>query len=1012
MPQLITNFLETLFLLKSPLIGEIYLAMALHEETTERPASLEEVFEQEKEQIRLSRHRRIPHAPKSPEQPIGLALSGGGIRSATFNLGLLQSFATHRLLHCFDYLSTVSGGAYIGSWLMGWMHNKNKGIQQAEAEFGVRAYEPLTDNERPPVRFLRHYSRYLSPQTGLFSADVWTLAATYFRNTTLNFVIFSTVIALLLLLPRWIATVCFWSSDYRHVFDQPGWGMLPVVSLSLGSLFAILAVGSIGRNLANVPLAGESLAEDFPRYMQQQRVQIFCVIPLVAACAFYCIALHSALQYNEAHFGLGYSNWNIVELKLGGILLLRLRLLFLKLFLSGMALYSLFFAATLLIASFRIHMKHRGSDRMRAGWTRAALSHLAYWAIPASITTGFMLLGIEEILNRIRHRPEGLWLILSIGTFLLLAAVQITAIFHIGMIGRRLPDELREWSARLGAWVMIYSLLWLISFAFVVYIPILIEKAVVDFPNTFWVGSMGWLTTTVFGVIAARKLDMPKNGSPESRNERLPVRVGRMLLLLSARTAPFLFIIGILGLFAFGIANLSTMSHLHTLWPAAKGSTRGLLALTAACSFAAAFFGWRIDVNQFSMHSLYRNRLIRCYLGASRDRKPQPFTALDPEDDIPLAEFALHDGDQKPGWPYLIINAALNVVKGKDALALQSRKAKSFIFTPIYCGYDKSKYAPVALVGRAQRVGAGMDGAGVVFVPAFSPTQKPELAVEPIIAPESYGLTKDGGSLAHNPSQQKHRGLSLGTAVAISGAAASPNMGYHTSAATAFLLSLLNIRLGWWIGNPAYIAAWRRGTPRFGLRWLLAELFGNTTDEREFLHLSDGGHFENLGIYELVRRRCSLIVISDATADPDYRFVDLANAIERCRTDFAVNIKIPDLQGVDPVAAEPKSYLIGSIDYGNNVSGVLIYIKPVLLKDLPIDVREYSRAHQFGTDRFPQQSTIDQFFGELQFESYRMLGTHIGDGVAWAVRRELIKALGAIGDNFEGHLCPSCDNKP
>jgi hypothetical protein len=126
--------------------------------------------------------------------------------------------------------------------------------------------------------------------------------------------------------------------------------------------------------------------------------------------------------------------------------------------------------------------------------------------------------------------------------------------------------------------------------------------------------------------------------------------------------------------------------------------------------------------------------------------------------------------------------------------------------------------------------------------------------------------------------------------MAISGAAASPNMGYHTSTPTSSFLSLFNIRLGEWLGNPRNLETWRRETPRFGLYWLLSELFGNTTDESDFLYLSDGGHFENLGIYELVRRRCCLIVASDAAADPDWQFADLANAIERCRTDFGVSI--------------------------------------------------------------------------------------------------------------------------
>ena len=93
---------------------------------------------------------------------------------------------------------------------------------------------------------------------------------------------------------------------------------------------------------------------------------------------------------------------------------------------------------------------------------------------------------------------------------------------------------------------------------------------------------------------------------------------------------------------------------------------------------------WRLDINQFSMHLLYRNRLVRCFLGASNRRSPNRFTGFDENDDMPLTALtAANDYD----GPYPVFNAALNLVKGQD-LAWQERKAESFVMTPLYCGYD------------------------------------------------------------------------------------------------------------------------------------------------------------------------------------------------------------------------------------------------------------------------------------------------------------------------------------
>ena len=242
----------------------------------------------------------------------------------------------------------------------------------------------------------------------------------------------------------------------------------------------------------------------------------------------------------------------------------------------------------------------------------------------------------------------------------------------------------------------------------------------------------------------------------------------------------------------------------------------GALGITALLTW---FLAWRVDINEFSLHHFYKNRLVRCYLGASspdREAKSNPFTGFSSRDDVRLA--TLHTGaGSVPGeggkpyiGPYLIVNAALNISHGKR-LAWQERKAASFIFTPRYSGYDG--------VMLKTEAGESLDPN------AFRPTNE-------------YAY----------PEPNQEGGIHLGTCVAISGAAASPNMGYHTSTAVAFLLTLFNVRLGWWLGNPRHTRKWRRSGPMIGLLYLVDELFGMTTAESDYVYLSDGGHFENMGI--------------------------------------------------------------------------------------------------------------------------------------------------------------------
>jgi hypothetical protein len=152
------------------------------------------------------------------------------------------------------------------------------------------------------------------------------------------------------------------------------------------------------------------------------------------------------------------------------------------------------------------------------------------------------------------------------------------------------------------------------------------------------------------------------------------------------------------------------------------------------------------------------------------------------------------------------------------------------------------------------------------------------------------------------------------------------------------------------------------------------ELLGLTNDRGGAVYLSDGGHFENLGLYEMVRRRCAYILVVDADMDEDAWFEDLGNAVRKIRIDLDVDIRFDPPMHIgsrDKPLTPFRSSAFATIHYPETTkTGQLIYLKPSDPTDVPMDVRSYRNAHE----EFPHQPTIDQFYSESQFESYRQLG--------------------------------------
>jgi hypothetical protein len=210
-------------------------------------------------------------------------------------------------------------------------------------------------------------------------------------------------------------------------------------------------------------------------------------------------------------------------------------------------------------------------------------------------------------------------------------------------------------------------------------------------------------------------------------------------------------------------------------------------------------------------------------------------------------------------------------------------------------------------------------------------------------------------------------------------------MGYHSSPVISFVMMLFNARLGWWLANPGEPGrgAWNKDGPTNSLFPILNEMLGRTNDESDWVYLSDGGHFENLGLYEMVLRRCATIVIVDGSGDPDYNFEDLGNAIRKVRVDLGISIEFGDgIPIYGPRDVRNRYCAVGRIRYdladSNGSMGRILYVKACLNGTEPVDVRHYAA----NNPDFPQQGTEQLWFDEAQFESYRRLGSHIIQQIA------------------------------
>ncbi len=833
----------------------------------------------------------------------GLAFSGGGIRSATFNLGILQFLGDNEMLKPFDYLSTVSGGGYIGAWLHAWIHHSDEAAKKEEVKVpGIDYVQdclspknvPDPENDKTaPIRFLRRYSNYLTPQKGLLSADMWTMLTIWVRNSFLNLTILALALSAILLTPDWLADGTCWLNSQGITAYWPALMVIPAILIGI-----------------NLRAFRPESTQDFVRSMlsDERAILRYILLPiLVGSCAAGSVVAFDMARLLKQPDTQRYFAETALK-------------------------FSATVAMMVLLAGLvgQLHLSLRPASGPQ--WLRftAGVACLLLICLLAAVATGFLdyfwLTHVSAELQPLRSNEVRI-LTLSVPVFL--AILSFAVFFYIGLLGRHLPDDRREWISRLGGWLGICGVVWLGISGITAFGPAIVKRVIVLLGSELRGLTAASAFTGAAGI--ASSVLARKGAFSPSPTFRLAVRL-----------VPAVFVLGLLLLLSYGLENPEIKS-----W--------GALPLSAGCLLCAIFLSWRIDINEFSLHQFYRNRLVRCYLGGARSgmRRPNRFTGFDEQDDFRLTALAPSAGHS---GPYPILNTTLNVTDG-DELAWQERKAESFAFTPRFCGFE---------VGRGRATHPRTPGIPLSYG-GYRPTED-----------YAYPNKKDTSKVFTNS------GIRVGTAMAISGAAVSPNMAGKTDSSIAFLLTLLDVRLGWWLGNPRRTDTWTRSGPAVGLAWLMAELTGSTNDTGHYVYLSDGGHFENLGIYELVRRRCRYVVACDSEEDNAFTFGGLGNAIRKCRSDFGVEIEI-DITKLKPAAGQrcaEAHCAIGTIQYPAHAGepgpkGTLIYIKISLTGDEPADLKQYSLV----TEEFPHESTANQWFDETQFESYRTLGFHVARSV-------------------------------
>jgi hypothetical protein len=945
-----------------------------------------------------ARRRRVEPAINDTRPRVGLALSGGGIRSATFCLGVIQALSEHGLLRRFDYLSTVSGGGYIGSFL-------GALVCRTGLRVGDRIVALRIDEETLACKEKDHLLKALAEHPDP------TLVLEVKRG--------GIAMAVRLRLGEQ-------GSERRHLLEALG---LDVSVTDDG-----LQVQRVkeGRSIADVE---DQLKDPHSRVVDWLRENGRYLSPNGGGDEL--LALTSYLRNGIA-----------VQVVLGSIALAALSLLTVIRALVGWntdletqvfskltgflwwSPYLLLAAGVVVVVAVPLGWAYWASPRDHPvpGFAGCVAQFLPAASIAASAAT---LAGVAYRVGRGSGASGAATPLLRFLGWTVAASVAVTIMVLVyALLSHRTTSH----------WKIMRNRLSILLRNTIIVVAALTAIGLVDsFGQTLYV----WATSGPIGpgpgLASVTGLAVVFAGARKLAN-LAPKKVG------IAPTLPVSVLSGLCALVLLGAGLSVTSALVHAVawaggvpsndpWSQLLGAARrvGEPAMSPGVSLLffvslAALVAIAPDVkfiNLSSHLSLYAGRLTRSYLGASNPQRwekgNQRITETIEGDDLPYPTYSPERG----GGPLHLVNVTVNqTVDGESQIEQRDRKGLPMAVGPhgvsvgarhhaLWTDDDQGKPDfERHHVRQGEEITAVLAGA-----PPGQASSAPAPASPPFHLLAANALT-DGS--------RRIEGLSLGEWCAISGAAFSTGLGSRTSIAFSALLALLNVRLGYWWDSrirphdrveqalpsvPERVA--RRLSSFFPVQsHLLQELLARFHGPgRQRWYLTDGGHFENTAVYELIRRRVPFIVACDCGQDEEYAFEDLSALVRKARNDFGAEIRFLDGAAIDnclkmadgkpnpklraligtleeiqptkaanfPVAVSNVHATIAEVTFHDHGSGAdttrILFIKPTLCPGLPRDVVHYKATH----DPFPQETTVDQYFDEAQWESYRKLGQHIGD---------------------------------
>ena len=949
-------------------------------------------------------------APTAKRSEVGFGLSGGGIRSATFCLGVFQGLAKLGLLGEIDYTSSVSGGSYLGGFYGRLFTRPDVASVANDQTISPDIAKILSPNEleresfteqqdpykwkREAFRWLRENGRYLSPRGG---GDLLLAVAVFLRNwLTIQLIMWVGGLAIFLIAQALRITVDL--IKYHDVPVPPSSGYFwwsPFVAVAAIMTLLLVMPPAWAYWGFYLPEPGEG--EQQPSGSHRTSLRIFLMLlPLLIA------AVLLALRFSA------YGSWILTA----AVLFCLLTIVF-------------------WLCALKYARATAGKDSKRSSNRRDEGEG-----------------NLED--NLVVDEAARSWLSIAMRTALMAA----TAVLAFGLI-----DSVGQTVYAMAASGNLHVIRWLVG---------ILSSLSAIAPFASWLASslkpknaktrMPSISLNVAAGIAAAIVIIPVliviDGFSHaiSYGFAIPKEAPYCLLIAHSqrkRCCPRNFAASSNQPAKDNSAGASSRPPNSPATPVARAWSRFISRWTdpqtplavAKCKYppstqlrrprslvftlaglgVAILFSLIVGLsdkrnspawmflNRTSLHTIYTSRLIRAYLGASnglRYSNGKSVSDVIPGDDLSEERYwRKPDPDYYAiGAPLHIVNSTINeTVDGRSQLEQRDRKG----------------------VGLA--IGPGGISAGVRHHVVYGEAGKADTIFP--APPEFRVFDYPENKYAGQP-------LSLGNWIGVSGAAVSTGMGFRSSLGISLLLGFFNVRLGyWWDSRIERLSSTRSSNARPVGRWIKEMFRAQTCLLDEFMgrfhgtarrrwNLSDGGNFENLGGYELIRRRLPLIIIIDGDADPDYEFADVSNLVRKARLDFNAEIKflspaelrargfddkvvecygtleelrrgrwaeepVPDPKGSRNVSFKSSNIVRTSLKHAalagvyylddRNSSGepklssFLILIKPTLTGDEPADVLEYHNSHP----SFPHESTANQFFDEAQWESYRRLGQHI-----------------------------------